>query len=353
MTVPEELTPCPFCGSAGLIQNDAGKYFATCYSHECGCCVGEAYDRDAMPDHMFYDEDAATAAWNRRAAISPPIDADRARETAMRIACAAFDFMPNYSWGEQTTDEVHGAIQTAAYKTIMEATAPHPAPIGGRGEVCPACKGVGTETDYDGLGMRAVEVKCSRCNGDGRTHPAPAPGPAGDAGDLIAELVEYAATLEKSGMVGFHLVTDAASALAAYQAERDKLQTLLTDRLMTQKSRAEAAEAKVAALTAENEALNAVISESAKACGAFISAEASIEFKRILPGEITAKLQDEASASDRTAAALMAALEPFAEFWRANRGEISQHHSYESVVSAKLPWGAFIEADAAISKVEG
>ncbi len=45
----------------------------------------------------------------------------------------------------------------------------------------------------------------------------------------------------------------------------------------------EAAEAKVAAL-------DEIISECAKACGVFVSAEASIEFKRMLPGEIEAKV---------------------------------------------------------------
>lgn len=66
-----------------------------------------------------------------RAVLSRPTDAG-SREIAMQIACSAFDFMPNYSWGEHTTDEVHGAIQTAAYKTLMEASHPTPpAEVGG------------------------------------------------------------------------------------------------------------------------------------------------------------------------------------------------------------------------------
>jgi len=49
-------------------------------------------------------------------------------------------------------------------------------------------------------------------------------------------------------------------------------------------------------------------------------------------------------------AELRKALKPFAEFWRTNCGELSQHHSYESIVTAKLPWGTFIDADAALAR---
>lgn len=61
------LLPCPFCGQEGVIRSDYGHFFATCSGIECFCCVGEAYDRDAMPNHMFCSEDEAAAAWNRRA----------------------------------------------------------------------------------------------------------------------------------------------------------------------------------------------------------------------------------------------------------------------------------------------
>jgi hypothetical protein len=60
------LKPCPFCGSAAYIQDaEEGTYFfASCSS--CYCCVGEAYDRDAMPEHKFSSEEDAAAAWNHR-----------------------------------------------------------------------------------------------------------------------------------------------------------------------------------------------------------------------------------------------------------------------------------------------
>ena len=63
------LLPCPFCGSPGSIggyTNDSHGFYATCSSVECYVSVGESYDRDAMPDHMFRTEEEAVAAWNRR-----------------------------------------------------------------------------------------------------------------------------------------------------------------------------------------------------------------------------------------------------------------------------------------------
>lgn len=60
------LEPCPFCGGNGVIREDHGRYYATCDGVDCFVCVGESYDRDAMPDHLFLSEEDAAAAWNRR-----------------------------------------------------------------------------------------------------------------------------------------------------------------------------------------------------------------------------------------------------------------------------------------------
>ncbi len=63
-----ELLPCPFCGGDAYVDgNDESHFFAGCKT--CFCNVGEAYDRSAMPEHMFLTADEAIAAWNRR---SPP-----------------------------------------------------------------------------------------------------------------------------------------------------------------------------------------------------------------------------------------------------------------------------------------
>ena len=65
-----ELLACPFCGSAAGISSDDGRYFVSC--QDCFCCLGEAYDSYAMPAHIFYEREAAIAAWNTR---SPPTGA--------------------------------------------------------------------------------------------------------------------------------------------------------------------------------------------------------------------------------------------------------------------------------------
>ncbi len=62
----DALAPCPFCGGVAYTHEDDGKYFVGC--RDCFCMVGEAYDRSAMPEHMFDAEAEAIAAWNRRAA---------------------------------------------------------------------------------------------------------------------------------------------------------------------------------------------------------------------------------------------------------------------------------------------
>lgn len=53
---------------------DGGVYVA-CQSPDCWCAMGEAYDRDAMPDHQFISEANAIAAWNRRS--NPAVRGDR------------------------------------------------------------------------------------------------------------------------------------------------------------------------------------------------------------------------------------------------------------------------------------
>jgi hypothetical protein len=68
------LLPCPFCGGkAALVEGDH-RFYVACTSPDCFCAIGEGYDRDAMPDHAFGDEDDAATAWNRR---SPTPNADR------------------------------------------------------------------------------------------------------------------------------------------------------------------------------------------------------------------------------------------------------------------------------------
>lgn len=84
MSDKTELKPCPFCGSPGNVAGDEfnghSSYYATCTSVDCFCCVGEAWDRDALPDHQFATEQQAAEAWNKRAIpykrVEPVADGD-------------------------------------------------------------------------------------------------------------------------------------------------------------------------------------------------------------------------------------------------------------------------------------
>ena len=62
----DSLLPCPFCGSPAHFGGDEKSVYVACDSIDCFAAVGECYDRDAMPEHSFADEEAAAAAWNRR-----------------------------------------------------------------------------------------------------------------------------------------------------------------------------------------------------------------------------------------------------------------------------------------------
>ncbi|MDE2104449.1 MAG: Lar family restriction alleviation protein, partial [Patescibacteria group bacterium] len=78
----EELKPCPFCGSAAIVRPEEEEgcgFYVCCSSPDCFCCIGEGYDRSAMPEHSFAAREDAIAAWNRRA---PPDEA-----AAIRAAC--------------------------------------------------------------------------------------------------------------------------------------------------------------------------------------------------------------------------------------------------------------------------
>lgn len=61
------LLRCPFCGGKARVVEGGERYYATCTKRRCFAAIGECYDRDAMPEHMFGSEAEAVAAWNRRA----------------------------------------------------------------------------------------------------------------------------------------------------------------------------------------------------------------------------------------------------------------------------------------------
>lgn len=61
------LKSCPFCGVAGAIREDDGRFCVVCTGDDCFTAIGEGYDRSAIPDHVFTSEEDAAKAWNRRA----------------------------------------------------------------------------------------------------------------------------------------------------------------------------------------------------------------------------------------------------------------------------------------------
>jgi hypothetical protein len=76
-----DLLPCPFCGTDAQIVSDVGRFCVACCGDDCFCCVGEGYDRSAMPEHMFATEEDAAEAWNRRTPALTAALAQARRET--------------------------------------------------------------------------------------------------------------------------------------------------------------------------------------------------------------------------------------------------------------------------------
>ena len=70
----EELLPCPFCGSPGHVTEGDYRFYVACTNLDCFCCVGEVYDRDGMPDHIFTSAKDAAKAWNTRVRPWQPIE---------------------------------------------------------------------------------------------------------------------------------------------------------------------------------------------------------------------------------------------------------------------------------------
>ena len=80
-----QLEDCPFCGNDAYISGSRDEgYFVSCV--RCFCCVGEAYDRSAMPEHVFREKDEAIAAWNRRSSSSREEVRREALEEAAKVA---------------------------------------------------------------------------------------------------------------------------------------------------------------------------------------------------------------------------------------------------------------------------
>lgn len=55
----KQLKPCPFCGSKNVKVHGYDKFWVEC--EECNC------EGPSPSTGVFYDEESAIAAWNRRA----------------------------------------------------------------------------------------------------------------------------------------------------------------------------------------------------------------------------------------------------------------------------------------------
>ena len=152
----------------------------------------------------------------------------------------------------------------------------HPAPIDGRGEAWryEIQHGPDGETNYawvyDDHGVMVGTMRTHHAIAIvALTHPAPAPGPAGEAGDLIEPVAEAWKVTFNGGRtwhlenikptIGQYYTLVPASALAAYQEDRNlwkadsatawKACEIRRREVVEAEARAEAAESKVAALT--------------------------------------------------------------------------------------------------------
>lgn len=121
----DELKPCPFCGShakvLGSDENNEG-FYASCMGDNCWATVGENYDRDAMPDHMFRTEEIATTTWNTRAQ-----PATAALREALELAWSLLD---PFDMPPGAADKINAALGTSGASRGIDAALSHPTPEG-------------------------------------------------------------------------------------------------------------------------------------------------------------------------------------------------------------------------------
>jgi hypothetical protein len=123
-----ELLPCPFCGRAARAGGDDGLWYVLCAGEDCHAAVGEGYDRDAMPDHRYYSEDAAVAAWNRRAAVARNAPALGFSQWQDKLAFAICEELcDQLNAGVNETREL--AARTVASTRVTEVLRAHPPAI--------------------------------------------------------------------------------------------------------------------------------------------------------------------------------------------------------------------------------
>jgi hypothetical protein len=108
----EELKPCPFCGSeAGIFGDKDAHFYAACKSKICFCSLGEKYDIDAMPEHIFGDKESAAYNWNQRANLSegginvPPTPQGRKSASVMVESFDCCDYCIKTRCNERTSQE--------------------------------------------------------------------------------------------------------------------------------------------------------------------------------------------------------------------------------------------------------
>jgi hypothetical protein len=91
----ERLKPCPFCGGDAIVRDadEHTQFYVACQTLDCYCCVGESYDRDAMPDHVFRSAEDAAAAWNHRSQGNDAAGASILRLPLTRDPRNAFDIV--------------------------------------------------------------------------------------------------------------------------------------------------------------------------------------------------------------------------------------------------------------------
>ena len=125
----QELKPCPFCGAAAWVSPaEDGRFYVACTGDECWAAMGEEYDHDAMPDHHYYSQEAAIAAWNTRsdAHLQRSHEAiERVGERAAREIVGCFDVAPGRGrhYSNSVTQTIAIIIQQQIRAALTEAAA--------------------------------------------------------------------------------------------------------------------------------------------------------------------------------------------------------------------------------------
>lgn len=183
-TSKDLLQPCPFCGGEADLREANQSFFVQCNEviagllphRRCYAAMGENYDRDAMPEHMYSTAEDAAAAWNRRRAPVPVIEPCVLRDALEAIAAPSEQ--KDFGWWTLTARKALGVATPREAEALRATPPPVATPLKDPRE----CKHETALFKCDGCGLDFHGLKRAEPIGDSVRAVTSPPAPAQEIG---------------------------------------------------------------------------------------------------------------------------------------------------------------------------